>query len=552
MQQEDKNKQIREIEKEIDNYFLSLSFMQLPRPIAIQYLLIAYEDTNRLPFLLGTNIPAGESKHLTLVQNSKHSLTHSINWASKITKTVPEEIIKDIDGDKYTITGEFSYLAFSYHGAVSAYTMWSRGVAEATMVNKNTVHFKYPEEEARYDMLEMNISVENKEIHSEEENRTDDGHMRNARIAIEKSVKQTGPYTITYSTEGIDCDEIIKIAHKKIKGQTIPPTNWRFYNITTEYFEKFWSALISICRLHCFALRYAALNMRIKGGAVASTIIVYTKGNWIRQLSKWTGLSKQIISQILGYHTYSIEHKKPDIVVTHFIFITEKHLALAPTLIKTSNLGRNLLKQLANNYSDEYDRNSGVFADNMISGFCKSIRRKYFEIYPNHKIPDNEELPDIDICLLDERNQQVMLCEFKWTIPAAEPYEALEKREREKKALGQLGLLKEYFRDNPTKILDVLNYDRQIVYDNMFFVIVLKNSVGTAFMFNKDIPIVEYSIFCKLLNENESLEEVFKCIRERKFLPKKNVDFEVKNIECEIGKFKIIWEGCRQIALKDD
>ncbi len=160
-------------------------------------------------------------------------------------------------------------------------------------------------------------------------------------------------------------------------------------------------------------------------------------------------------------------------------------------------------------------------------------------------------MPDIDICLLDKENQQVMLCEFKWTIPAAEPYEILEKREKEEKALDQLVLLKEYFRDNPTKISKVLSYDGQIVYDNMFFVGVLKNSVGTAFMFNQDIPIVEYSIFCKLLNENESLEEVFKCIRERKFLPKKNVDFETKNIEHKIGKFKIIWGAYRQMASGD-
>lgn len=548
MQQVNKNNRIRKIENKIDTYFLSHSFMKLPRPLAYQYLLIAYEEAR---FLLGKNIPTNESENLALIQNNKYSLTHSINWASKITKTIPEEIIKDIDGDICTITGEFFDLALSYHGAVSAYTMWSRGVAEATLVNENTVRFEYSEAETRYDMLDMKLSIENEKIHSEEENITDDKYMINAKMAIEKSVKQTGPYTITYSTEGINCNEIIKIAHKKIKGQTIPPDNWHFSNITTEHFEKFWSTLISICWFHHFALYYATSKMGMQGGAVANTIIVYTKGNWIRQLSKWTGLSKQIILQILEYHTYSIEHKKPDIVVTPFIFITGKHLGLAPTLITTSNLGRNLLKHLANNYSDEYDRNSDVFEDNMILEFCKSIKRKYFEIFSKLKIPDNKRLPDIDICLLDERNQQVMLCEFKWTIPAAEPYEVLEKREREKKALDQLGLLKEYFHDNPTKISKILNYNGQIVYDNMFYVGVLKNSVGTAFMFNRDIPIVEYSIFCKLLNENGSLEEVFKCIRERKFLPKKNVDFEAKKIECEIGKFKIIWEGCRQISSKD-
>lgn len=551
MQQADNSKQIRRIENEIDNYFRSHSFMQLPRSIAIQYSLIAYEEANRLPYLLGTKIPTDELESLALIQNNKCSLTHSINWTSETTKTVPDEIVKDVDGDTYTIAGKFFHLAMSYHGVVTAYTMWSRRVAKATLVDENTVHFEGSEEETRYDMLDMKLSVENEKIHSEVENSTDDEHMVNAKITIEKSVKQTGADTITYSTEGIDFNEIIKIAHKKINGQTIPPANWHFYNLTTEYFDKFWSALISICWLHTFALSYAALNMGVKGGAVASTIIVYTKGNWIRQLSRWTGLPNQDISQILEYHTYSIEHKKPDIVVTPFIFITEKNLALAPTLITTSNLGRNLLKHLASNYSDEYDRNSDVFADNMISEFCKSIKRKDFEIYPNLRIPDNEELPDIDICLLDEKNQQVMLCEFKWTIPAAEPYEILEKREKEKKALGQLGLLKEYFRDNPTKISKILKYVERIAYDNMFFVGVLKNCVGTAFMFNKDIPIVEYSIFCKLLNENESLEEVFKCIRERKFLPKKNVDFEAEDIECKIGKFKIIWGGCRQIASGD-
>ncbi len=541
----DKIKQIREIEKEIDKYFLSHSFMQLPRPIAIQYLLIAYEQNNCLPFLSVTHAPTNECERLALTVTNKHSLTHSINWASKITRTVPEEIIKDIDEDIYTTTGEFFYLALSYHGAVSAYTMWSREMANAKLVNEHTVYFEPSAEETRYDMLDMKLSVENDNIHYD-----DDHHLINARMTIEKSVKKTGPYTITYSTEGIDCGEIIKITRKKIKGQTIPPINWHFKSIATEYFEIFWSALLSICELHVYALSYAALVWGIEC-CVASSIIIKTKDNWIRQLSRWSGLTKDIILQILEYHTFSVEHKKPDIVVTPFIHITEKHLAIAPTLIRTNDLSRNLLKHLANNYSDDYDCKSDVFAENMISGFCRSMNGKYFDIYPNLEITDNEKLPDIDICLLDERNNQAMICEFKWTIPAAEPYEILEKREKEKKALDQLGLLKEYFRNNPTKIPEVLNDNSQILFDNIFFVGVLKNCVGTAFMFNKDIPIVEYSIFCKLLNENESLEEAFICFRERKFLPNKNIDFESIKIEHKIGKFKILWGGNRQITSED-
>jgi hypothetical protein len=68
--------------------------------------------------------------------------------------------------------------------------MWSRGVAEATLVNENTVHFNNSEEETRYDMLDMKLGVENEKIHSEEENITDDEHMVNAKITIEKSVNK--------------------------------------------------------------------------------------------------------------------------------------------------------------------------------------------------------------------------------------------------------------------------------------------------------------------------------------------------------------------------
>lgn len=544
----DKNHQIREIEKKIDNLFRSHKLMQLPRSIAVQYLLMIHEDANRFPILSGELNPLVDRfNKLALTENSKHSLTHSINWAFKTSRIMPEKIVSEIDKDIYITTVRFFELAFSYHGAVSAYTMWSRGFAEAALINKNTVHFKYSEEEARYDMLDGKLYFENSKKHFEEASGANLQRLIKARTAIEETVKQTGKHTISYSIKKIDCDEIMTTARNMITGQTIPPADWHFDNLTTEYFKKFWSALLSICLLHIFALFYAARTLGIEGGAIASTIIVRTKDNWIRQLSRWSSLSEQIISQILEYHTYSDNHKKPDIVLTPFIFVTEKHLALTPTLITTNNLGRNLLKHLAKNYKDEYDRNSGVFEDSMISEFCNSIKRKYFRIYPRLKIPDNKELPDIDVCLMDEANRQVMFCEFKWTIPAAEPSEVMEKQEIEKKALSQLGLLKKYFYNQPTKIAKVLKVDNSMKFDKMFFVGVLKNFVGNAFMFNKDIPLIEYTIFCKLLNENTSLEEVFNYIKERKFLPKANIDFRWIDMESVIGKFKISWGGYRPI-----
>ncbi len=284
MQQSDKNKQIREIEKEIDNHFLSHSFMQLPRSIAVQYLLMIYEEANRLPILFGKLNPLTDRfNSLAITESSKYSLTQSVNWAYKTIRIMPEKIVADIDKDIYTTTTSFFNMALSYHGAVSAYTMWSRELAEATLTNENTVQFKYSEEETRYDVLNSKLYVENTKKHLEGVSKANFQRLLKARITIEETVKQFGKHTISYSTKRINCDEIMIAALNMMTDHTIPPLDWNFYNLTTEYLKKFWSALISISILHHFALFYAATTLRIKGGAIASTIIVRTKDNWIRQ-----------------------------------------------------------------------------------------------------------------------------------------------------------------------------------------------------------------------------------------------------------------------------
>jgi hypothetical protein len=293
--------------------------------------------------------------------------------------------------------------------------------------------------------------------------------------------------------------------------------------------------------LHLSALFYAAKIYRINNGITPSTIIVKERSAWTNQLSRWTGLSKEAIAQILEYHTYSTKPKKPDVVLTPFIYATEKHLALTPTLIITNDLSRNLLKYLANNYKDEYDRNSSVFEDCMISEFKTIMEGKYFKIFTKGRIPSNNKVPDIDVCLIDINRQQAMVCELKWTIPAAEPAEIQNKVEIEKKALSQLSLLKEYFHNQPNKITEVFNIGEPIELKKLFFVGVLKNFVGTASTFNKSTPIIEYKIFCKLLEEKKSLETVFKDIKERNYLPRINIDFKYVDMERIIGKCKIIW-----------
>jgi hypothetical protein len=214
----------------------------------------------------------------------------------------------------------------------------------------------------------------------------------------------------------IDWNEML-IHGKKITDEfTLPPSSWMFDGLTSDCFKSFWAALCLISMFNFFAL-YRALEKPItKEIPLANTIMVRGRTNWVKHLSQYTGLSREVVSKLVTYHTYSYTHKKPDIILTPFVNVTSEHLALAPSLVTTSNLGRNCLKHLAKNYKDEYDDNSHVFEEHMINQFRQKVDRNYFKIITNTKISGQPDLPDIDVCLIDEQRTEMMVCEFKWTI----------------------------------------------------------------------------------------------------------------------------------------
>ena len=100
----------------------------------------------------------------------------------------------------------------------------------------------------------------------------------------------------------------------------------------------------------------------------------------------------------------------------------------------TNNLSRNLLKHLARNYRDEFDIHSYVFEENMLEKIKEKITR--YDVKTKIKIPSEKRIADIDACLIDKSRQEIMFCECRWTIPAADPSEVAEKINIEKEKMN--------------------------------------------------------------------------------------------------------------------
>ena len=179
----------------------------------------------------------------------------------------------------------------------------------------------------------------------------------------------------------------------------------------------------------------------------------------------------------------------------------------------------------------------------MIEHFIREHGRRRFKIVTKRRIPGRPDLPDVDICLIDESNSEMMIVEFKWTLPPADPWEIIDKMEIEEKALAQIKALSEYSKANEAIIGELMGSDCLIPKERMYFLIVVKDFVGTARNFDSHFPEVHYQVFDRLMKSGTTLHEIAHHASERTFLPNEGVDYKTVAEEYVIDKYRVFWTG---------
>lgn len=533
---------IRSIERKIDEYYREHKFQKLPASIAIQYILIAFEYAVSPLKLREDRFSCLYASTHALLQVNKQALMESLNWIGDIKENEKSELITIIDSNIYQMAQEFLALGDAYHAAVSAYTMWGRGLATARLIDDRTVSFQYNPEQVRYDMLDLKLDDRKTDDILHEFNEKDEAIFKIAMSTVKKFVKQVNENNVVYSIREIDVPQMMRLALKINAGFTRIPDGWEIFGLTTSELKRFWASLVSIGMLHNMAVYHAFNKFTFKDDLLASMIIIHPVKDWCRQLSRWSGLSHDRINSILNYHTYSSRHIKRDIILTPFIKVSEKHVAISPGLIITNNLSRNFLKHLAKNFREKFDGHSNVFASDMISKIRDSIRKPNLLIKTNIVLPERG-LPDIDLCLVNEQEQAAMLAECRWTISAADPYEVADKVEIEREKLLQMARLKEFITKHSENLFDYIKLGKKIIFKQIYYVIIFENHAGSALTFTEDIPIINVRIFTDLINANDTLGDCHLAIIERRYLPMKNQDFKIKEETHEIGGYRILWTG---------
>jgi hypothetical protein len=151
----EKDDKIRSVEREIDNEYRKYKLYHLQnRPLAQWYLLLMHEESVRLPIIKKTaeKIPLDWFEIVCSFETSKASLQFSLKWTDEL----PDQkfhIPKTIDWEIYEYAHDFFSLAENYYRVIAPFTLYSRGLAGATIEDEFTIRFSRDLREAAFDFL---------------------------------------------------------------------------------------------------------------------------------------------------------------------------------------------------------------------------------------------------------------------------------------------------------------------------------------------------------------------------------------------------------------
>lgn len=540
----DKEKVIRNIENAVDVYYQKHEFYRVPENKAVQNLLIAYEENNLLPFYAPNPYGFKVAKELSKVDEIKFALTIAINWVSR-SDVLPNIHIDDLEESTFMSSINFLELAGNYSGVVCAYTTYSRGISEALLIDDKTVKFTYPAAYQKYQVFSLMHFAQTTSDYNPSTDERLIGFKKGIN-AIYKTIKPYNKFSVTYSTQDIDKKALVEYFKQRIpEAAYVPPSEWSFNNIRCDNFIDFWAAVNAICFIHVLVNIYCIQVLNKVETSLGSRVIYKGRKEWIRQISSWASLPKEITGTILEYHTYSIKHQRPDIALTPFIATFSDSLMLAPHLITTSNIGRNLLKHLAKNHRNEFDKQSDIFANKMIANILNVEKGSRFLVSSGLNVAGDKTLPDIDLLIYDKEDNDILICECKWMIQSADPHEVTEVMNKAKEGVGQLIKLRNHLNSNKKELQSLFNSNTEFSIDKInqiYYACVVENDPGYGGENPDDIPFIENSVFCKYLKEKSSIKEIYHCLTNKEFLPG-NDDYTPIEIKHSFGEYTVIWGG---------
>lgn len=536
-----KDEKIKEIEKEIDTYYKTKKIYKLDnRPLAQWYLLLMHEELIRIPIIF-PRTDFNWEELIARIEKAKGSLEWVLRWTDEL----PDKefrIPKIINEKQYEYAQDLFLTGINYYGIIAPFTLWHRNIATATFINDNTIRFKRSRKEVAFDVFGI-IDRQDPNKNPLEFNVIYSSEIGKQFQIIYETAKPINKVGLRYKVHHKNLKPLIEHFERKLIKTSNVTEDWEILGIGINDIRRFFASLLSLCQVHIALMLHMSKVFKINDGARVSALITRDKDEWAIMLAKYSNVSNEIIGRLIEILTYDREFTKRDISLQPFFPVTSGLLTICPHLILFSDLERNFRALLARKYTNEYDLNSHVFQEKMLSQCEILAKNKKISFKKNKIIAEEPSLPDIDSIFFDKKTNCLLVCELKAVIPPSEPSEVIERNNREYEGIEQIKKIKEFSQKNPIKFLESIFENVLSPTPDIYFAVLLQGSYGSGKSIEERIPTIELTYFSKLMDEINDFKEICEYINSFSYLPREEIDYDVTEETLKFGKYKILWES---------
>lgn len=529
--------ELREIEKEIDNYYKSNPLVELPFAAAVWHLLAFAEN-----WVLKQARRQLTSQELEIMgDNFVNELKAPMIWLFRACK--PDgQIPFTYDRKVLQASEDLFRLGKKYQWFEEAYTFASCGWDELELHGstiQSTKEFSTNQEYRAYARLmkvhesDEGLSLINiKDFHSATDTITHSVKVKDNRFSY-----KLNPRIVSNTIKAISpgYDSVFSL-----------PSEWQFSRYTLGDFRKVFEAILAMASIHWKA-RMIAIEMGCDDMGYLDSICVITCDELLRRIVRYSRVPAAKVRSIFDDLTYgNREIKHPDPALQPLIKLNSERYVIMPHLWMSLSPERNLTV-LLNRIPDErkiylklVNEKEGPMRERITTDLCDNNFR-----FVRGNVG---KLTDVDLGIIKDSEKACLLLELKWFIAPAEFREVIHKSEEIEDGISQVLKIKQAFAGNHKPLLEKLNIDSGYRLEG---IVVSPNWIGYANVQNPEVPVIRADHLIAKLKATESLRSTMDWLKNREYLPKEGKDFEVHGITSTIGEWNVKSYGIRPL-IKDE
>ncbi|ELB2008424.1 hypothetical protein QNZ70_004536 [Vibrio parahaemolyticus] len=513
----------------------ALENLEPPHPlldISVWHLLTTAEDQIRM-FFAGW-IPNKQLHLLSIVDNLKYALRHSISDVSKKTKnekiTLPQKTIPKAyeQASKLLIASE-------------KYETLSRLIAST--YNSRGKFIKSGEDyELEYsDLVDIRYSVLEGLGHGADVSPDITGVLHRWLTIESKNYEEQLIATKIFESVRVKKGRVAYkynehvaygIAKQIPQRDEVIPDDFVFSWGAAYKTHALINSLLVRCLYHVLAVEFAARKLSLKGGAESSLLLVISKEQLCTDLQQLANFSDQDVCAFIDMLTYGNNALTPDIALQP-LFLSKSGLLMIPCYhILNSNVQRNLLALLAKISPKKFDTQSSCFENHMVSKIQPSLKN-WNQTVLNKEFKVRGQKEEIDGLILDKQNKTILLLELRWILQPGDAREVYNKIKVTSEKVDQLSRKINFVKKNFSEIVSrAFGESIDVSKENDWCVkgVVVVQGFGGTVSHDEDIPVVTMDILCKGLRKFNKLDSLYLWIKQLSWLPVQGIHFDVENV----------------------